>query len=61
MKNRSPELKLASPRGDQRVSPLEEIAFQAEAWDDFGLKGYGLTYTLGGEQSKTIVLGRTGD
>src|SRR6185503_15113739 len=33
LKNRAPELKLTSPRGDQRVSPLQEVAFEAEAWD----------------------------
>src|SRR5712692_2101623 len=57
LKNRPPELKIASPRGDQRVSPLEEISFQAEAWDDYGLRDYGLTYTVAGGEPKTIVLG----
>lgn len=57
LKNRTPELKFAFPRGDQRVSPLQEISFQAEAWDDFGLRAYGLTYTLAGAEPKTITLG----
>jgi hypothetical protein len=57
LKNRPPELKIASPRGDQRVSPLEEISFQAQAWDDYGLRDYGLTYTVAGGEPKTIVLG----
>ena len=57
LKNRAPELKLASPRGDQRVSPLEEIAFQAEASDDFGLKAYGVAYTLAGQETKFVQLG----
>ncbi len=55
--NRRPELKLATPRGDVRVSPLEEIAFRAEVWDDFGLARYGLTYTLAGGREQDIVLG----
>jgi hypothetical protein len=55
--NRAPELKFVSPRGDQRVSPLEEVTFAGEAWDDFGLQGYGITYTLSGGKPREIVLG----
>ena len=57
LKNRAPELKLASPKGDQRVSPLQEISFQAEAWDDFGLRSYGLTYTMAESEPVSLVLG----
>jgi len=57
LKNRPPELTLALPRGDQRVSALEEIAFQAEAVDDFGLKAYGVAYTLAGQDTKFVQLG----
>ena len=56
--NRAPELKFAFPKGDQRVSALEEIAFKAEASDDFGLKGYGFAYNLGGEETKFVELGK---
>ncbi len=59
LKNRTPELKLASPRGDQRVSPIEEISFQGEAWDDFGVRAYGLAYTVAGQDTKFIELGKT--
>ena len=34
--NRRPELKFQTPKGDQRVSQIEEVAFRASAWDDFG-------------------------
>ena len=57
LKNRQPELKLASPRGDQRVSPIQEILFHGEAWDDFGLGHYGLTYTVAGSEPASIALG----
>jgi len=59
MKNRAPELKLSAPRGDQRVSPIEEVSFQGEAWDDFGLRSYGLAYTMSGQEPKFIELGQT--
>jgi hypothetical protein len=35
--NRRPEVKLVFPRGDQRVSRLEEMQLQGEATGDFGL------------------------
>ena len=57
LKNRAPDLKFVSPRGDQRLSALEEIAFQAEAADDFGLKEYGIAYTLAGQETKFVSLG----
>ena len=57
LKNRKPELKFLAPRGDQKVSPLEEMNFQGEAWDDFGLRDYGLTYTVAGKEEVTIALG----
>lgn len=58
LENRRPELKLAAPRGDQRVSALEEISFGGEAWDDFGLHAYGLHYKVAGGESKDLVLGQ---
>ena len=55
--NKEPQLKLASPRGDQRFSPLEEVRFQAEASDDFGLLRYGLAYSINGGETKSLELG----
>ncbi|HMJ88185.1 MAG TPA: hypothetical protein VK530_00130, partial [Candidatus Acidoferrum sp.] len=57
--NQRPQLKIAAPRGDRRVSPLQEVSFQAEAQDDFGLRGWGLTYSIGGDEEKTLALGGT--
>jgi len=56
-KNRLPELKLVTPRGDQRVSPLEEITFNGEVWDDFGIQRYGLTYRIEGGEPHNVALG----
>jgi hypothetical protein len=58
--NRRPELKFAAPRGDQRLSPIEEVAFRAEAWDDFGLIRYGLTVNVAGHGEQELVLGNDG-
>src|SRR5204863_6241397 len=56
LKNRVPEIKIQSPRGDQKVSPLQEVTFNAEAWDDFGLRDYGLSYSVGGAEPKSRSL-----
>ncbi len=58
LKSQPPELKIASPRGDQRVSPLEEISFEGEASDEFGLSSYGIAYTPANGETKTIELGK---
>lgn len=47
--NKRPELKIEFPKGDQRVSPIEEVALAAVASDDFGLVDYGLAYSIGAE------------
>jgi hypothetical protein len=56
--NRRPELKVVTPKGDQRVSPIEELAFRVDAWDDFGLRAAGISYSIGGGGTKEIVLAR---
>ena len=56
--NRPPELKLASPRGDQRPSALEEITFGGTVWDDFGVQRFGLAFTQVGQETQFVELGR---
>ncbi len=56
-KNLPPELRVAFPRRDVQVSPLEEMSLEAEVTDDFGVTGYGLTYTLVGADSRDLALG----
>jgi hypothetical protein len=55
--NRRPELKLVFPRGDQRVSRLEEMQLRAEASGDFGLLKYGVGYGIAGQDPRYIELG----
>ena len=55
--NRAPDVKIAFPRGDQRVSRLEELQLQASASDDFGLLKYGVGYGIAGEDPKFVELG----
>ncbi|MGH8018642.1 MAG: hypothetical protein ACREIA_10170, partial [Opitutaceae bacterium] len=59
--NRPPELQVEFPRGDQRVSALEEIAIRAQASDDFGLLDYGIGFSAGTEEPEIVSLKETGD
>jgi hypothetical protein len=55
--NRRPDVKIAFPRGDQRVSPLEELQLQAEASDDFGVLKYGFGFGVAGQEPQFVELG----
>ena len=56
--NHSPEVKIIFPRGDQRVSSLEEMQLQGEARDDFGLLKYGIGFGVAGQEPQFIELGQ---
>lgn len=56
--NQRPQLKLVFPRGDQRVSKLQEIQLQGEATGEFGLVKYGIGYTAGSEEPHLVELGQ---
>jgi len=55
--NQRPQVKLVFPRGDQRVSRLEEMQLQGEASDDFGLLNYGVGFGVAGQDPRFIELG----
>lgn len=57
--NRVPQLRLAMPRGDPRPSSLEEIRFEGEVSDDFGVHAYGLAYTVAGGQAQSVEFGQS--
>ncbi len=58
-KNLPPELKPVFPNRDVLASPLEELSLEAEVSDDYGVTGYGLSYTIAGTQSSDITLGQS--
>jgi hypothetical protein len=55
--NQRPDVKLVFPRGDQRVSRLEEMQLQGEASDDFGLLKYGVGFGVAGQDPRFLELG----
>lgn len=56
LKNRPPEMKFLFPKGDQRVSALEEMQFEIQAYDDFGLSKVGFSYRLAGKDTVDVIL-----
>ncbi|MBM4024405.1 MAG: hypothetical protein FJ280_03235 [Planctomycetes bacterium] len=56
-KNLPPQLTPLFPANDVVVSPLEELVLEAKVADDYGLLGYGLTYSLIGAKNEEITLG----
>lgn len=59
--NLPPELAVTFPSRDVQVSPLEELALEATAWDDFGLQELGLVYRLPSGEERSILLGAGGE
>lgn len=57
--DRPPEVKVVFPRGDQRVSSLEELELEGEAKGEFGLLKYGVGYSAAGQEPRFITLGQT--
>jgi hypothetical protein len=55
LENKKPDLKLLSPSNDMQVSALEEINVQAKGFDDYGIKQFGLSYTLGDNEEKEVI------
>jgi hypothetical protein len=56
-KNLAAVVRTVFPNQDVQVSPLEELALEAEVSDDFGLIRYGLIYALAGIADQEVTLG----
>ena len=56
--NSPPRLKWIRPKGDQRFSALEEVSFQGEVWDDYGLQAYGVGYQISGLEVVEVETGQ---
>ena len=57
LSNLPPVVKIDFPRGDPRVSSLEELQLQGEARDDFGLLKYGVGFGVAGQEPQFVELG----
>src|SRR5580658_5467686 len=54
--DQAPTVKIVTPRGDAKVSPIEEVTVTVEAVDDFALQSMELHYSVNGAPEKTISL-----
>ena len=55
--NRQAVLELVSPVGDQRFSAVEEVEFEGEVWDDYGVEAYGFGYAIGDREMVLVEHG----
>ena len=46
------------PHGDQGITPLEEVAIEARADDDYGIARFELVYAVGGRPAKIVPFTR---
>lgn len=60
-RNRKASLKLKFPAGDQRFSAIEEVEFEGEVWDDYGLGAYGFAYAIGDGEPVLLEHGQSAD
>ena len=56
MDDRPPDVRILRPAGDQQITPLEEVAIQARADDDYGISRFELVYAVAGREPKVIPL-----
>jgi hypothetical protein len=59
MDDRPPDVRILRPAGDQRITPLEEVAIEARAEDDHGISSFELVYSVPGGQTRVVPFGRT--
>lgn len=50
-----PDVRIARPGRDARVSPIEEVAVEVEASDDYGLTGLELRYSVNAGPEKAVA------
>lgn len=54
--DQAPTVKIVTPRGDAKVSPIEEVTVTIQAEDDFALESMELHYSVNGSPEKTVNL-----
>jgi hypothetical protein len=58
MDDRPPEVHILRPSGDQQITPLEEVAIEARADDDYGIASFDLVYSVAGRREHSVPFGR---
>ena len=58
MDDRPPDVRILRPNGDQQITPLEEVAIEARADDDYGIAEFDLVYSVAGRPERTATFSR---
>ena len=58
MDDRPPDVRILRPSADQQITPLEEIAIEARADDDYGIAAFDLVYAVGGGPERAVPFDR---
>ena len=58
MDDRPPDVRILRPSADQGITPLEEVAIEARAEDDYGVASLDLVYAVGGGKEHTVPFTR---
>jgi len=61
MDDAPPDVRIVRPAGDQRVTALAEVAVEARADDDHGVRGLELVYSVRGQGDRVVPLGGGGE
>jgi hypothetical protein len=54
MDDRPPEVRILRPSADQGITPLEEVAIEARADDDYGVASFDLVYAVAGRGERVV-------
>jgi hypothetical protein len=60
LEDRPPDVRIVRPAGDKQVTPIEEVAVEARADDDFGIAAFDLVYSVRGGEEKVVPFARDG-
>jgi hypothetical protein len=58
MDDRPPDVRILRPSGDQKITPLEEVAIEARADDDYGVAAFDLVYAVAGGREHVVAFDR---
>lgn len=58
MDDRPPDVRILRPSSDQGITPLEEVAIEARAEDDYGVASLELVYAVGGGKEQVVPFSR---
>jgi hypothetical protein len=60
LEDRPPDVRVIRPADDKQVTPIEEVAIEARADDDFGIAAFDLVYAVRGGAEKAVPFRREG-